>query len=141
MTNEIREQLVAVLSNTLVPAFPPGKIVSLIPSPSGNSTDTNYPKMALVLDGGNLTPVASRQQERSFNFVAALVLKKTAAVPDVQVALNNWIAALDKELLANYTLGGKVSSADLTEFELDAGAWYPEGCAVAVISVSTVVCR
>lgn len=101
------------------------------------TNDGDYPKCFIITDSGKRSRLVALQKERITNFIVVFVniVVGTSTPELVAEMVEVFIDDLEKVIDSQDTLGGTVTSIEMTEFTTDAGFTYPRGVAVARVSV------
>lgn len=96
--------------------------------------DSAYPMCFVVSDRGRSERLPQHSAWLSVDFVLIFVCKQVDGLPDPNDQAETFIDDIEKLLNSDDTLGNTVHEAVLTEWELDSGAIYPEGCALVYLT-------
>ena len=102
------------------------------------TTDTDYPKLFVLTEGGTTSPQAAGRTEKEIQFSLILVLKFLNQVGEtpVRTRIESAIDDIEKCLDTNRHLGNLVENMEITDYSTDSGFSYPE--AIAVFTVKTL---
>jgi hypothetical protein len=95
--------------------------------------DLSYPKVMVVVDSGETTPLPAQQQHRTILFHVFVIVKALQETDDPVAMTESYIEDVEKAVYEDSSLDGTVDEAHVEGFTCDGGIKAPEGIAIITI--------